>query len=53
MTAVIGMDEPSQSYRYRVHAGSYKAISYSLVPLSPTNHCSLFLNNTLNVVSEP
>ena len=25
----------------------------SLPPLSPTNHCSLFLNNTLKVVSEP
>ncbi len=25
----------------------------SLLPLSPINHCSLFLNKTLNVVSEP
>ena len=25
----------------------------SFDPLSPTNHCSLFLNNTLNVVKEP
>lgn len=29
------------------------AVGQSLAPLSPTNHCSLFLNNTLNVVNDP
>src|SRR5881398_2516857 len=28
-------------------------VVYSPLPLSPTNHCSLFLNNTLKVVREP
>jgi hypothetical protein len=30
-----------------------KLIAYSLAPFSPTNHCSLFLNNTLKVVRVP
>ena len=32
---------------------SLLAINYSAFPFSPANHCSLFLNSTLNVVSEP
>jgi hypothetical protein len=33
----------------------YVAIRYysSLLPFSPTNQCSLFLNSTLNVVNDP
>jgi hypothetical protein len=27
--------------------------TYSPVPFSPVNHCSLFLNNTLKVVKDP
>ena len=27
--------------------------TYSEAPFSPINHCSLFLNNTLNVVNDP
>lgn len=30
-----------------------RIFSYSAEPLSPINHCSLFLNKTLNVVNEP
>jgi hypothetical protein len=31
----------------------YSPLPYSVAPFSPINHCSLFLNKTLNVVNDP
>lgn len=47
---LIRATSPSGGFSFNKTA---RRIPYSDDPLSPTNHCSLFLNNTLNVVNEP